>query len=327
MWLVFAALFLALSASCTDSFSAANQQYAKVVRTCEACGLNFRKVLEYEKHVAGRRHREQLAKTPSLEQLWQEFNTGAPNWAIDCTVDDILQIWSDSELSSLGLKYRSTCLHPSPVLSDLSPKQRARVWRYLRDVMGLSYFSEIAAVMAAVDADPAGHLRVKEVFESFETYRKVANFIVNAQKTAKAIGAPPVDKIVELACGHGLVSTLLAYRFPHLTVHAYDLFKRPTFDAFLRAFEKAGAIGPNRTELDGVLPNIHFHECDMGLAVEHVPNSFVLCIHGCGEVNRRAVEMAIDHGAGGWVLLPCCIEKEMYLGASCAVQLSDDTTR
>mmetsp|Transcript_30950 Transcript_30950/g.69026 ORF Transcript_30950/g.69026 Transcript_30950/m.69026 type:complete len:405 (+) Transcript_30950:42-1256(+) len=325
MRVVFAALLLLsiYGVSCLG-LGTVNQQYAKVVRSCETCDLTFRKVVEYDRHIAGKRHLEQLAKVPSPEQLWKEFSTGAPNWAADCVVGDILPLWSDSELSTLGFKYRSSCLHPSPVLSNLSPKQRARVWRYLRDVMGLSYFSEIAAVMASVDADPAGHLRVKEVFESFETYRKVANFIVNAQKTAKAIGAPPVDKIVELACGHGLVGALLAYRFPHLTVHLYDLFKRPTFDAFLRAFEKSGVIGPNRTS---VLPNIIFHESDMGLAVEHVPNSFVICIHGCGEVNKRAIEMAQDHGAGGWVVLPCCIEKEMYLGSSCAVQLCDDTPR
>jgi hypothetical protein len=300
------------------------QSLVSSVRHCGVCDLSFKKAVEFERHLNGRRHQLQLSKIPSRDELWSEFITGAKTWSTDCVVDDVIPLWSDDELSSLGLKYRSTCLHPSPTINQLSPKQKARLWRYIRDVMGLSYYSEMASIMEAVDSDEHGHLRVKEVFESFETYRKISSFITDAQKTLKSIDAPPIQSIVELACGHGLVGTLLAYRFHNLSIHLYDLHKRPTFDAFLRAFESRGICRPGQSQ---VLPNIVFHEADMAVCVEQLPNSIVVCIHGCGQVNKRAIELAIDNRASGWIVLPCCIEKDMYLGQSCCVQLSDDTVR
>jgi hypothetical protein len=37
-------------------------------------------------------------------------------------------------------------------------------------------------------------------------------------------------------------------------------------------------------------------------------------VHGCGAVNEVAVELARKNNALGWICLPCCINKEMYLG-------------
>ena len=81
--------------------------------------------------------------------------------------------------------------------------------------MGFSYYTEIATIIANVDNEIGGHLRVKEIFESFEVYKEIANFIVATQKTlqglnpssnttAENVTFPKVEKIVELACGHGL---------------------------------------------------------------------------------------------------------------------------
>jgi hypothetical protein len=44
-------------------------------------------------------------------------------------------------------------------------------------------------------------------------------------------------------------------------------------------------------------------------------------------VNERAIEMAISGAASGWAVMPCCIEKEQYLGSECLVSLSDDQAR
>jgi hypothetical protein len=206
----------------------------------------------------------------------------------------------------------------------LKSYQRARIWRYIRDAMGLSYYSELANILAAADQDIEGHLRVKELFESLESFKVLANFIIAAQRTAEKNNYPPIESIVELACGHGLVGALLAYRFPKLQVHLYDLMKRPTFEAFLRAFETHGFKHPG---FETVLPNIQFHEEDLRLAKDKMQNSVVVCLHGCGEVNEIAIEMAIDNGAAGWAVMPCCIEKEQYLGPECHVHLSDDTAR
>ena len=56
---------------------------------------------------------------------------------------------------------------------------------------------------------------------------------------------------------------------------------------------------------DSVLPNIEFMEEDMRLAGPNMRNSIVVCLHGCGEVNELAIEMAVGRGASGWVVMPC----------------------
>ena len=91
----------------------------------------------------------------------------------------------------MGLKYRMNSLHPSPVIKNLSPYQRSRIWRYIRDAMGFSFYAEVANIIANVDCNVDGHMRVKEIFESFEVYKVlVANFIVAAQRTLSAMDDP-----------------------------------------------------------------------------------------------------------------------------------------
>jgi len=291
------------------------------VSHCAVCNLDFKKLTEYNIHINGKRHNDQLKRTPSLDQLSTEFSEGASNWTAGCSPDDVLKLWSNEEWSTLGFKFRATCLHPSPTVKSLKPKLKARVWRYLRDGMGLSYFPEIANIMYAVEQEPDGHLRIKEIFESFESYRTISNFIISAKKTDNE---NELKNVVELACGHGLVSVLLAYRFPNLNFYLFDLLKRPTFEAFIRAFEKKGLKREGKTK---VLPNIFFHEKDLKSSIEFIPNSIVVCVHGCGDVNKDAVELAIKNDALGWIVMSCCINKEMYLGAQCLVSLSDDMTR
>ena len=234
----------------------------------------------------------------------------APLWAKGCNASFVEKIWNEDELSSLGLKKRMNTLHPSPVIRNLQPYQRARVWRYLRDAMGLSYYTEIASIFASVDNDTDGHLRVKEIFESFEAYKVLSNFIIAAQRTVNDIQSknnntmvhiPEIKKIVELACGHGLVGILLAYRFPKLQVYLYDLNQRPTFASYLRAFENHGFKRPGESK---VLPNIYFFEADLRTCpAETVKDSVVICVHGCGDVNQDTIEMALRHGAGVIVFL------------------------
>ena len=37
--------------------------------------------------------------------------------------------------------------------------------------------------------------------------------------------------------------------------------------------------------------------------------------------------MAIEKKATGWIVMPCCIRKEQYLGSSCQVLIDDDQSR
>jgi hypothetical protein len=51
------------------------------------------------------------------------------------------------------------------MMHHLSGHQRARVWRYCRDALGKGNYTEVATILAAVDSEEDGHLRVKELFE------------------------------------------------------------------------------------------------------------------------------------------------------------------
>jgi hypothetical protein len=89
-----------------------------------------------------------------------------------------------------------------------------------------------------------------------------------------------------------------------------------------------------------VMENIVFHEEDLKNARDLVDNSIVVCLHGCNDINRIAIEMALSSNKqsdsssrtssssiSGWVVMPCCIQKDMYLHSSCHVDLSDDNAR
>jgi hypothetical protein len=345
--------------------------------------------------VAGRRHALALERYTNPEGLWLEFQASAPNWAPapdpavnEQMMQNVSRHWDYDELGTLGLRMRATCLHPSTMMKDLKPWQKARVWRYLRDVMGVGYYTEMAAIIAHVDADQGtlpgldnaeesepelepelegkemewrfingrdryvakesskrkgshrdqrthqlrdqGFVRIKELFESFEAYRQAANFIIAAEKKNA------VPRIVELGAGHGLVGLLLAYRFPNMEVLMFDRQRRGIFDVFLRAFEAKGHVSPalSRWEAEPeftgskVLPNVRFIEADVQAANSPdtlLPHSVVLAIHGCNEVNQIAIEMALVHDCS-WLVMPCCIRRQMYL-SSCDVLLESDDAR
>ena len=115
----------------------------------------------------GKKHLKKMAQTPKTEQeLLEEFEMNAPNWfSADVTSKDVASPWSREELSTLELKYRHTTLHPSTMMHDLNGRQKARLWRYCRDALGKGTYSEVATILAAVDSEADGHLRVKELFE------------------------------------------------------------------------------------------------------------------------------------------------------------------
>ena len=49
--------------------------------------------------------------------------------------------------------------------------------------------------------------------------------------------------------------------------------------------------------------------------------AFVLCVHGCNEVNRDAIALA-RRGGAAWLVLPCCLQVAPYVDAR--VKLPDD---
>ena len=139
------------------------------------------------------------------------------------------------------------------------------VYALLLQALLLSYVAqrfpgspELGTMFRAVWTRYPKYLRVKELFETMESFKKISEQIVavttqiqqeraqeqeqqqkqkqkherqqhseekenTKSKKQKKRPAPVSLHIYDLACGHGLLGVLLAYRFPHCIVHCVDL--------------------------------------------------------------------------------------------------------
>ena len=79
-----------------------------------------------------------------------------------------------------------------------------------------------------------------------------------------------------------------------------------------------------RWRRQSALSNLRFVQGDFAslAAGDAESPSLVLCVHGCNEVNRDAIEFA-KRGAAAWLVLPCCLRVALYMDGS--VKLPDDT--
>lgn len=141
------------------------------------------------------------------------------------------------------------------------------------------------------------YARLKEILESVEFFKVVERLVVS--RPARCA----ITRIVDVACGHGMVSVLLALRFPAISVVAVDVAKRPAFDALVEAC--------------GAAPkNLRFVESDLAafLAADAAtsPSTAVVAVHACNKLNADAVDFAVERGAA-WVVLPCCLPQARYL--------------
>ena len=160
------------------------------------------------------------------------------------------------------------------------------------------------------------YLRVKELFESLEAFSFVSSVILTAENQGRAIGT-----IYDLCCGHGLLGTLLAYRFPRKRVVCVDLEERPGFHVLRQAWVAHGTAFEGE---EAPLSNLEYVEGDLKDAVRDAGEaSCMVSIHACNDANQEVVEGA--RAAGGiWAVMPCCIRKGSYL-PSCSLELCDDT--
>ena len=139
---------------------------------------------------------------------------------------------------------------------------------------------------------------------------------------ARALNSTACDAVYDVACGHGLVGLLVAYRYPKINLVSIDRERRPAFKAWSTAMQsvKSRTVGldaPSQHALSQLmLPNVEFLEGDFQqldlLDMLTSAPSLVLCVHGCNEVNRDAVELA-RKASVGWVAIPCCLRVELYL--------------
>lgn len=147
------------------------------------------------------------------------------------------------------------------------------------------------------------------------------------------------DTIWDLACGHGLLGIMLAYRFPRKRVVCVDLEARPAFRAYRAAWEVAGDKLPGWR---APLQNLEgFREADLREAFGHSdgamtanahdtatvvgPDDCVVALHACNEANRDVVVGAQRAGAM-WAVMPCCIRTSTYL-QDCGLEQLPDVSR
>ena len=141
------------------------------------------------------------------------------------------------------------------------------------------------------------------------------NDVVFCLQTCERTGTRSIDKIFDLACGHGLVGIMLAYAYPDRTVMACDRKRRESFEAFNAAFAhfadleetspETTFISPSAIDARRVcrwgaatpaLPNLTFVEGELDVLSPHVDKaSLVLALHGCNEANKESMRMAVDH--------------------------------
>ena len=296
---------------------------------------------QYNEHAAGKKHR---AAVDAADSYWTEFC--ASSWfdeAEAAEAGDELRIaataaWSlDDFVEGLPRRSRSRasaahpakmlgggtsdgCIDPHVTLSALSPLKRARLWRYLRDLIPSR--PALPEAVARLEAAQPRFGRVKEILESCEAF-------LHAERAALAAGgeggeggdgeeAAPTRPIFDVACGHGLVGALLAYRFPRRRIVAVDLERRPAFDAWVGALRGDGCDDAD----ESALSNLRFVQGDFA-SISFDSPSLVLCVHGCNEVNRDAIEFARRSDAA-WLVLPCCLRVALYMDAL-SVKLPDDT--
>eukprot|EP00929_Paragymnodinium_shiwhaense_P045594 TRINITY_DN23274_c0_g1_i3.p1 TRINITY_DN23274_c0_g1~~TRINITY_DN23274_c0_g1_i3.p1 ORF type:complete len:346 (+),score=71.55 TRINITY_DN23274_c0_g1_i3:54-1091(+) len=210
----------------------------------------------------------------------------------------------NSVMEHKALVWRRTTLDPQGMLSSAPADLIDAVAAYCAQAFGPGSAEIADCVRSACSLCPEG-LRVKELLESFETYREIAAFAHDASK------AKQVDCIYDLACGHGMVGVLLAYRFPRMRVVCVDLARRPLFDAFAGSFRKHGHPLAGESE---ALSNLSFQEGDIS-SVELTGTCLAVAVHACNELNRIVIEAA--QGAGAcWAVLPCCVREGTYLHGS-----------
>ena len=277
---------------------------------CKACAVGFSKEKNYRQHVAGRKHHQIQAEEATA---WQDFVADCPTWlddeqTVQGTVDVKTQ-WRESEFAAFP--HDHSCIQTSLTILDLSLMQRARFWRYLRDSFG-RHFAELPQIFHHMSLHSPQYLRVKELFETCEAFKLIGDLIAKDDES--------IDCIYDLACGHGLLGILLAYRFPRKRVICMDLVERESHHAFQSAFVEVGeSCGSKRP-----LSNLEYRVADlMSVDSDVTRSSFLIALHACNEANKNVADIARSVGAG-WAVMPCCIRSGMYLNGASVLGFSSE---
>ena len=194
-------------------------------------------------------------------------------------------------------------MDPNTMVQWLGPDLRELLWTYVAET---AHSDELAGILRAVSREHPDYLRVKELFETMEAYRRIGQEVYEKWRVGR------VRSVYDLACGHGLLGILLAWRLRKVDVVCVDLERRPAYGHYLEQVRKAGVE----------LGNVRFLESDMA-DVEIPSDAFVICIHACNEATQVALDLAATAQAC-YAAMPCCIRDGIYLRR---IRHTDDQTR
>ena len=217
---------------------------------------------------------------------------------------------------------RESCLCQHAMVASLEPSLLAFLQRAYLPARFERQSAEVGASLRWVFERHPDSLRVKELFETVEAFSIIEQQValINARASARGSGdGGCVQTIYDLACGHGLLGVLFAYRFAGCAVVCVDLERRPCFDHYVEGFRACCAPDALSGEKQP-LSNLAFHLGDMAeLRLE--PHSFVACVHACNEANVAMLELAAAASAA-YAAMPCCVRSGLY--GVCHRHVEDD---
>ena len=152
-------------------------------------------------------------------------------------------------------------------------------------------------------------LRTKELCETLESVT-----LIGAKINALMADHPEERKknmtIYDLACGHGLLGILIAYRFPNVKVVCIDHEERPCWSTYIEAFEKYGEKWEGK---DSVMTNFTFRKGDLMDTTTFQPQigDYLICIHGCNDLSPYILQSAKQNKCG-YAIMPCCVRENIF---------------
>lgn len=296
-----------------------------VCNVCDAEGLHWRvncPIIRSDgpQHLFGAERAKKYGRGQRKKASSEEGELGAVCVAVEePSAEDVAQrVWDFDELNAFPM--RASTLQQNVLVADLTVPLQQRVWAFVRRRC-MPANPEVVHALALCAAEHPTALRVKELIESVEAYAVAEAFISGCASRGLR-----TTTIADVACGHGLVGLLLAYRFPLTTVVCCDLFIRPAFEALRGAFRRRAAKLDRWAE---PLQNLSF--AVGALDSEDVrallgPEACVVALHACTEANFAAVQMANECRAR-WVLMPCCMRNDACAPAGCQLRRCTDATR
>ena len=163
------------------------------------------------------------------------------------------------------------------MVADLDAPRRELIMTYVAEA---TRTLELAEALRELARRYPRQLRVKELFETVEAYKRIGQNIYERWRARR------VRRVYDLCAGHGLLGVLLANRFPKLPVLCVDAEPRPAYE-HLRAVAAEKSLP---------LENLSYEGADVA-DVAPAPGSYVICIHACNELTQTVLDHAASAGA------------------------------